>query len=177
MTRSKLKRRYNLDRTTINFEKYKKERNICVNILPKSKKQYFNKIEVKNVTDNKKFWKTIRPKFSNKCKTANAIVLVEDEKILQDEKAIANTFNNHLTDVTHSLGLTKKNIGHENTLSKIVETFRDFESIKKIKESRQGAENSSFSFKIITEEEVKNAIKYLPTNKSTILGDIPTNIL
>ena len=63
MTRSKLKRRYNLDRTTINFEKYKKERNICVNILPKSKKQYFNKIEVKNVTDNKKFWKTIRPKF------------------------------------------------------------------------------------------------------------------
>ena len=177
MTRSKLKRRYNLDRTTINFEKYKKERNICVNILPKSKKQYFNKIEVKNVTDNKKFWKTIRPKFSNKCKIANAIILVEDEKILQDEKAIANTFNNHLTDVTHSLGLTKKNIGHENTLSKIVETFRDFESIKKIKESRQGAENSSFSFKIITEEEVKNAIKYLPTNKSTILGDIPTNIL
>ena len=82
-----------------------------------------------------------------------------------------------MTDITHSLGLTKKNIGHENTLSKIVETFRDFESINKIKESRQGAENSSFSFKMITEEEVKNAIKYLPTNKSTILGDIPTNVL
>ena len=31
MTRSKLKRRCKLDRTTINFEKYKKERNICVN--------------------------------------------------------------------------------------------------------------------------------------------------
>ena len=151
MTRSKLKRRYNLDRTTINFEKYKKERNICVNILPKSKKQYFNKIEVKNVTDNKKFWKTIRPKFSNKCKTANAMILVEDEKILQDEKAIANTFNNHFTDVTHSLGLKKKNIGLENTLSITVETFRDFESIKKINESQQGAENSSFSFKVISE--------------------------
>ena len=139
MTRSKLKRRYNLDRTTINFEKYKKERNICVNILPKSKKQYFNKIEVKNVTDNKKFWKTIRPKFSNKCKIANAIILVEDEKILQDEKAIANTFNNHFTDVTHSLGLKKKNIGLENTLLK---TFRNSENIKKIKESQQGAENA-----------------------------------
>ena len=34
----------------------------------KSKKQYFNKIDVKNVTDKKKFWKTIRQKFSNKCK-------------------------------------------------------------------------------------------------------------
>ena len=54
MTRSKLKRRYNFDRNTINFEKYKRQRNIYVNLLRKSKKQYFNNIGVKNVTDNKK---------------------------------------------------------------------------------------------------------------------------
>ena len=50
-----------------------------------------------------------------KCKTKNAIILVEDEKILLDEKAIANTFNNYFTDVTYSLGLKKKKIGLENT--------------------------------------------------------------
>ena len=172
-----LKRRYNLDRTTINLEKYKKQRNICVNLLRKSKNQYFNNIDVENVTDNKKFWKSIRPKFSNKCKTANIIILVEDEKILQDEKSIANTFNNFFTDVTHSLGLKKQSIGLKNTFSKIVKTFRNFESIKKIKESQQGAENPSFSFKVISEEEVKNAIKDLPINNSTISGDIPTKIL
>ena len=71
MTRSKLKRRYNLDRTTINFENYKKQRNTCVTLLRKSEKQYFNNIDVKNVTDNKKFSKTSRPKFSHTCKTAN----------------------------------------------------------------------------------------------------------
>ena len=130
-----------------------------------------------DVTDNKRFWDTIRPKLSNKCKTANKIILVEDEKILQDEKAIANTFNNYFTDVTHSFGLKKKNIGLENSLSKIVKTFRNFESIKKIKESQQGAENSSFSFKVISEEEVKNAIKDLPINKSTISGDTTTKFL
>ena len=106
MTRSMLKRRYNLDRTTINFEKYKKQLNIYVNLLRKSKKQYFNNTDVKNLTDNKKFWKIIRPKFSNKCKTTNTIILVEDEKILQDEKAIANTFHKCFTDVTHSLDVT-----------------------------------------------------------------------
>ena len=37
----------------------------------------------------------------------------------------ANTFNNYFTDVTHSLGLKKKDIELENTLAKI-------ESIKKI---------------------------------------------
>ena len=94
----------------------------------------------------------------NKCKTANTIILVEGEKILQEEKAIAITFNNYFTDVTHSLGLKKKNIGLENSLSKIVKTFRNFESIKNIKESQQAAENSSFSTKTISEEEVKIAI-------------------
>ena len=110
--------------------------NNCVNLLRKSKKQYFNNIDVKNITNNKKFWKTIRPKFSNKCKTTNTIILVEDEEILQDEKATASTFNNYFTDVAHSLGLKKKNIGLEDNLSKIVKNFRNFESIKKIKESQ-----------------------------------------
>ena len=58
-----------------------------------------------------------------------------------------------------------------------MKTFRNFENIKKIKKSQQAVANSSFSFKIISEEEVKNAIKGLPINKSTISGDIPTKIL
>ena len=134
-------------------------------------------IDVKIVTRNKKFQKTIGPEFSNKCKTANTIILVEDEKILHDRKAAANTFNNYFTDVTHSLGLKKKNIGLENTLTKIVKTFRNFESMQKINESQQAVENFLFLFKVISEEEVKNAIKDLPLNRSTISGDIPTEIL
>ena len=113
----------------------------------------------------------------NKCKTANTNILVENEKILQNEQAIANTFIDYFTDVTHSLGLKKKNVGLENTLSKIVKNFRNSESIKKIKESQQAGENSSFSFILISEEEVKHTIRDLPTNKSTISGDIPTRIL
>ena len=59
-------------------------------------------------------------------------------------------------------------------LFQICEIFRNFE---KIREFQQAAESSSFSFKVISEEEVKNAIKDLPINKSTISGDIPTKIL
>ena len=74
----------------------------------------------------------MRPKFLNKCKNANIIILIEDEKILQHEKSIANVFDNYFTDLTHSLGLKKKNIGFENAYSKIVKTFRNFGSIKNI---------------------------------------------
>ena len=88
MTRSKLKMRYNLDGTTINFEDYKKQRNICSNLLCNSKKQYFDNIDVKNVTENKKFWKSIEPTFSNKCKTGNTYILVGNEKILQTKRLL-----------------------------------------------------------------------------------------
>ena len=47
-----------------------------------------NNIEVKNVMDNKNFWKTMRQKFSSRCKTVNAIILVEHEKILKDNKVV-----------------------------------------------------------------------------------------
>ena len=58
-----------------------------------------------------------------------------------------------------------------------MKTFRNFESIQKINESQQAVENFLFLFKVISEEEVKNAIKDLPLNRSTISGDIPTEIL
>ena len=58
-----------------------------------------------------------------------------------------------------------------------MKNFRNFESIKKIKEFQQAAENSSSSFKLMCEEEVKNAIKDLPINKYAISGDIPSKIL
>ena len=86
-------------------------------------------------------------------------------------------FINYFTNVTHSLGLKKKNIELEKPYSKIKEYFINSESIKKIKESQQPAENSSFSFKVISEKEVKNAIKDLPIKKTTLSGDISTKIL
>ena len=55
-----------------------------------------------------------------------------------------------------------------------MKNFRNFGSIKKIKESQATTENSSFTFEVINEEEVKNAIKDLPINKFTISSDIST---
>ena len=58
MVRPKLKNKYNKNRTEENWDSYKKQRNFCVN-LSKTKKDYFNDLNIKNITDNKAFWKTI----------------------------------------------------------------------------------------------------------------------
>ena len=49
-----------------NWDKCKKQRNFCVKLLRKTKQDYFNNIDIKSVSDTKKFLKTIKPHFSNK---------------------------------------------------------------------------------------------------------------
>ena len=62
----------------VHLKKYNPIKNnaIFVSTFYVKEKQYFNNTDVKNVKDNKKFWKTIRPKFPNKCKAANTVILV-----------------------------------------------------------------------------------------------------
>ena len=46
--------------------RYTKQRNYRVSLLRKTKTQYYSKRDEKNVTDNKAFWKTVKPFLSDK---------------------------------------------------------------------------------------------------------------
>ena len=65
MHRSRLNNVFNKSCTLKTWDSYKKQRNFCVNPLRKTKKEYFENINVKDINDNK--------------------------KMLEDNKAIANT--------------------------------------------------------------------------------------
>ena len=75
MVRSKLKNKYNKNRTGENWDRYKKQRNFWVNLLRKAKKNYFNDLNIKNITGNKAFWKTINRYFSNKGLNSSSLIL------------------------------------------------------------------------------------------------------
>ena len=55
---------------------YDKQRNYCVNIRLGTKKNYFANINIKSVIDNKKFWKTVKPLFSDKISHKITIIQV-----------------------------------------------------------------------------------------------------
>ena len=61
MLRSKLRNKFLKDKTDEARTKYRKQRNICVHLLRRAKRNYYNDLDLSNVTDNRKFWKTIRP--------------------------------------------------------------------------------------------------------------------
>ena len=76
MKRSRLRNQFLSDRTDISREEYKKQRNLCVSFLNKSRKNHFRNLDIKLATDNKKFWKTVKALFSDKVKAKTVTKLV-----------------------------------------------------------------------------------------------------
>ena len=88
MHRCKLKNIYNKTKANKDWDNYKKQRNFCVNIFRIIKKDYFQKLNIKDLTDNNKFWKIIKPFFSNKGLNSKKLILREKDVLITDEKAL-----------------------------------------------------------------------------------------
>ena len=105
MKRSRLRNKFLRKRTEISRDEYKKQRNLCVSLLKKTKKDYFANLDISSVTDNKKFWHTVKPLFSNKVKSRTIINLIENEELIDDELEIAKIFNEYFVNIVRKLGI------------------------------------------------------------------------
>ena len=65
MKRPKLKNLFNKNKNQQNLDKYKIQRNYCIHLLYETKKQYYNNLDVKDDTNSKKFWKSVKSHFGN----------------------------------------------------------------------------------------------------------------
>ena len=86
MTRTRLLNKYSKDNSARNLFAYKRERNLCANFLRKSKKVYCNNLNVKRRNDSKKFWQTIKSNFTDKTLKNERITLVDEDKVITEEK-------------------------------------------------------------------------------------------
>ena len=77
MKQSKLRNTFNKKRSSENWQSYKRQRNICSSILKSTKKTFFRTLNINEITDNRKFRKTVKPFFTGKYKTINNIILTE----------------------------------------------------------------------------------------------------
>ena len=58
---------------------------------------------IRNIRDDKEFWKTSKPLFSNKTKPSNTIILLKKDKVITDNSEISKTLNSYLTNMAKSL--------------------------------------------------------------------------
>ena len=77
---------YHISGKNGNWASYKKQRNFCANFLRKTIKNYSQRLNVKGSSDNKQFWKTFKPYFSNKGLNSNKVLLKEGHLISDDKK-------------------------------------------------------------------------------------------
>ena len=65
LRRSALENKYYRDKLSETGNAYKKQRHYTKSLIKKEKVNYFSNLNINNYTDNKKFWKTVKPLFSN----------------------------------------------------------------------------------------------------------------
>ena len=93
MVLSKLRNDYYKNRNHENWCKYKRQCNLCLNVLQKTKKNFYKALDEKQASDSKT-WKNVKPVFSDKGVNSSKITLVEKNEIVVDEEKIANIMNN-----------------------------------------------------------------------------------
>ena len=105
MRRSYLENKYLKKKTDQCLRAYKKQKNYCSRLYKKERKKFFNGLNPSFVTDNKLFWKTVKPFFLDKGNYEAFIKLVED--VLQNDSEIAKKLNEFFKNAVSSLGITE----------------------------------------------------------------------
>ena len=97
MKRSRLSNKCLNTKSDFDRKEYNKQPNYVVSLLRKEKKKnFYGNLDISKVTDNRAFWKIVKPKISDKVRKRSKITHVEDDKILSQDVEIAKTFMNTL---------------------------------------------------------------------------------
>ena len=92
MQRTHFRNKFLKNSTDLNKALYNKQRNYCVSLLRKEK-NYFAKLNEKEITNNRTFWHTVKPFLSDKVKSKETIILVNNDNVESKETEVAKTFN------------------------------------------------------------------------------------
>ena len=180
MTRSALKNKFYKDSTPENKIAYKKQQNYCSRLYKKERKRYYEKLDVKNVTDNKTFWKTVKPFLSEKGNTFSKITLVEGDEIIYNDQNVAQKLNEFFSNTVKHLDIPNNSyiINHpgflKDPIAIALHKFSTHPSVIKIKESVQ---STSFHFQPISLKQIEDEISSLNSRKSNTFKGIPIHSL
>ena len=180
MHRTKLKNKFLQDPTIVNETNYKRQRNYVVSMIRTEKRFFFNNLNVNNVSNNKKFWKTIKPSFTEKSNNLQNITLVINNKIVNDKQTLVDSFNNYFSNITDELMITNNfsylsDSSHINDpIFKAIHKYQNHPTILLLKNVIQNAEE--FAFTTIDNKTISLEIMKLDASKASPYNNIPTKL-
>ena len=162
-----LKNIYSRKRTDVNCANDKKQRNVCVKLLRKTKNDYFQTLNIRDFSDNKKFWKTVKPYFSNKGLKSNKLFHKEKGNLVSNEKQLATKVSNFCINITKDLELKEDNSSNVNTLKDVAKVSNAYPSVER---ARKNIDIFSAS------NRRSDLVLNLDSFKTTSVGDIPVDM-
>ena len=176
--RSRLRNNFNKNKSSENWEKYRKQRNLCTTLKRRALSRYFRK---KN-NSSKSFWKTFGPYLSNRGHIIDEdILLLEQGEIVRDRKKVADIMNKHYINIIeYSTGNKVEAFDYDNEndiIEEICKNYNSHESIIKIKEKMNLEKITPFEIKEASEREICDIIRKLKTNASAGYDKIPSKLI
>ena len=180
MNRSRLKNKFIKDPNSSNKNNYRKQRNYVVNLLRKVKKIYYNNLDLNKITDNRKFWQTIKPFFSDKGTFRKTISLIENDNIITVDEKVANIFNDYFSNAVKNIQIKKFNtepvpLDIFDIIERILIKYNNHPSVLKIKDNVNN--EVKFNFSNTNLGNIVDKINDLNINKPTTFNNIPAKIL
>ena len=181
MDRARFRNKFLKTRNDENRKKYSKQRNYCVSLLRKTKKQYYGDLNEKNVLDNKKFWKTVEPFLSDKCPLNEKIIIAENGEIISNDKEVAEVLNTFFSNTVSNLNIPEYPVNDpfidniNDPILKAIFKYKNHPSTKAIE--KVSKLDKLFNFNKVDKEEVFKEIIGLDASKASQDTDVPTKII
>ena len=136
--------------------------------MKKERKKYYEMLDLKNMMDNKEFWKTVKSFLCSNVTTFPKMSLVEKGEINSDESKVGNLFSNFFENAIHSLGIkankhSQKNYDLKNPIEIAIKKFEQHPSISLI--NKNITNNESFHFSSADNENILKEIINLDNKK------------
>ena len=158
---------------------YSTQRNLRKKLLKNTKKSYFENLDNKKITDNRSFWRTVPPLFTQNSSKSEKINLIDDSKIISSEEELCETFYQFFSNVVPSLNIPKPKPfpTASDNLDPIMSVIKSFDKHPSTVKIKAEGFDSTFHFRKTSCNEVEKIISNLNIKKSCQQEDIPTKII
>ena len=180
MVRSRLRNKFLKLKTDDVWNAYRIQRNFCVSLLRDTKRNFYENLDPNTISDNNKFWKQVKPFFSDKTPTNSRFTLSEGDEFTSNTAKCAEIFNNYFSDSVIDLDVDRSLhvcyiTNMIDPVERAINKYIYHPSILKI--TKLEFANSSFSFQHITKKHIQNIINNLDSSKAYQKDNIPPKLL
>ena len=131
------------------------------------------------MTENRTFWKTVKPFLTDKTNNTFRITLIEEERVISQDHLTTKKFNEYfisipIKNMSKNQEYESFDSSEEYPVSSIIKKYRNHPSIKLIKTKNKP---KTFRFSEKNTDDIKKFIEKLDPKKSSQKFDMSTDIL